>query len=536
MKPRKPTQEKDNKENSGGFFKRLFGGKGGATKRKEIKLLKRELSQARIDLYKIKKDTISPPIARIIYEIYRLSYPLTQLLPYDKKKEKFSPSFEESLMLSFHPSQALQIYNTMNEEYIKNLILKHGAINATRIIEKQLQEYLDFFDRESINRINYAFSNFLNFTKFSHFDFFPVLREFDPALEEANFLKKPSFSPAVGSLLRDDLYKLYRLLYSFKVDDTIDHGIKVFREKKDMDPISRNNLVKLKKIIGGLQQNNYISLIIQAIDKSIAPLPHEGMHFVDVFHTFTFKRKKDVLNNLNSIKKRMQEKEVNSLIYQLFDGNVAGRIKNYSDTKNEQFTTLGLPHFEYTKPLNYVKAFLTDKYKPSIRKIINELIVGGIFNDKGFQNNLSNSYYAINNLQLKIIELDNDLDVDGNSGNTIKRLLFAIHKSESTRKVLEKTIRGINSNAKIIIDDMIVNLRDMAYCIKKAVEDYRENNPKVVLNIRKIRTIYNKQFIEELVRAYKDIFIFLKLLNQYVPINISRAELDRQKKIVIEQK
>jgi len=535
MKSRKIIQETVSKEPEGGFFKRLFGGRGDPARRKAIKILKRELSQARIDLYKIKKDTISPPIARILYEIYRLSFPLTQFLPYDKGSGRFFPSFEESFMLSFHPSQAIQIYDKLNEDYIKNLIFEHGEAEATRMIEKQLQEYFNFFDKETITRINYVFSNFLNFVKFIHFDFFPILREFDPAMEEANFLKKPSFAPAIGPLLRDDLYKLYRLLYSFKVDDSIDQGIEVFREKKGVDPISSSNLAKLKKIVESLQQNNYIPLIIQAIDKTITPLPREIPPYIDIFTTFTLKRKGDVLKTLKTIKHIMQEQAVNSLINQLFDGNVVGRIKNYTETKNEQFTAMGLPRFEYVRPLNYVKAFLTDKYKPSIQKIINELIVGGIFNDRGILNNLSNSYYAINNLPLQIIELDNDLDVEGDSGNTIKRLLFTIRKNESSKKILEKTIHKINLRARLIVDETIVNLKDMAYCIKKVVEDYREKNPKVVPNIRKIRTINNKQFIEELVKAYKDIFIFLKLLNQYVPITLSRAELDRQKKLIIEK-
>jgi Family of unknown function (DUF5312) len=191
--------------------------------------------------------------------------------------------------------------------------------------------------------------------------------------------------------------------------------------------------------------------------------------------------------------------------------------------------------FAYAKPLEYVKAFITEKYKGNINRVVNELIIGGIFINKSVLTELSNSYYALNGHLGNIAEFDSDLDQDGNSGRSVKRLLYTIKKDKNAKPSLEKLINDVNRRAKRIIDEKVVNVREMAYCIKAVLEDYKQKNPAVVANIKKIRMNYNKQFIQELVSAYKDIYLFLKLLSNYVSIKVTRAESGKEESPVAEE-
>ncbi len=527
----KNTEEPEEKF---GFFRRLFGGRDPVRKR-AIRILKKELSSARMDLFKIKQDIILTPIAKTLFEIYKYTYPLKQFITMDKKSKRFPPSFEEGFILCFHQPEALEVYKKLNEEYIKKLVTKHGVQKTANHVNKQLIEYFDYFDGETIHKINNIFSNFLYFARFTHFDFFPILREFDPKLEEANFIRKPSFSPAEGTFLRNDLYKLHKALYTFDADEKLDQAFKIFTDIKNFEPISKSNYNKLKNLIAGLQKNDYISLIIRAIDKSLAPVQIERPSTFDAFGFYSFKKKGDVQAILNTIKKTMKEQSVSSIVSQLFEGAAVTRVKNYTDLKNDQLQNLGLPVFSYVKPLNYAKAFITDKYKAYISKVINELIISGIFINKGILNDLSNSYYALNSHLHNITAFDNDLDSEGTSGKIIKRLLHSVKREKSARKILEKTINNVNLKAKVIIDEKVVNIKEMAYCLKNIMEDYKLKTPKIISNIKKIRTGSNKQFIEELVKTYKDIYLFLKLISNYVSISVTRAEIETEKASIKEK-
>jgi hypothetical protein len=530
----KHRAHKRKKEEKIGFFKRLFGG-GDPVKRRAIRALKRELSTSKIDLYKIKYDLISTPIARILFEIYKLTSPLKQLIPYDDSNKKFPPSFEESFVLYFHETEAHDIYTKLNEDYIKKLIEKHGYQKTTAHIDKLLNEYLDGFDKETTERINSIYGNFIGFVRFVNFDFFPVLREFDPNLEEANFSKKPSFAPAEGSFLRNDLFKLHKILFSFDPDEKLNEGMQVFATIKGVEPISKGNFNKLRNLIVSLQRNHYISLIIRAIDKKVDPLPIDRPPITGIFNSFSIRRKGEITSILNSIKNKIKEESVTSIESQLFKGGVNEKLKNYNDSKNDQFKNLDLPIFEYVKPLTYLKVFITDKYKPLITKVINELIVGGIFINRGLLNNLSNNYYALNGHLHNIAKLENDLDSEGMSGKVINRRLYAIKKDRTARKILEQTINDANVNARYLINDGLLNFKEMAYCIKNVLEDYKRKTPSVVSNIKKIRLNHNRQFIDDLVKSYKDIYLFLKLLSNYVSIKVSRPGADKQKKTMSEQ-
>ena len=43
-----------------------------------------------------------------------------------------------------------------------------------------------------------------------------------------------------------------------------------------------------------------------------------------------------------------------------------------------------------------------------------------------------------------------------------------------------------------------------------------------------------EQFIEELLSAYKNSYLFLKLIGNYVTLNVSRSEVEKQKLLTME--
>ncbi|MCK5568265.1 MAG: hypothetical protein KAJ15_01020, partial [Spirochaetes bacterium] len=111
----------------------------------------------------------------------------------------------------------------------------------------------------------------------------------------------------------------------------------------------------------------------------------------------------------------------------------------------------------------------------------------------------------------------------------------SVKREKSARKILEKTINNVNLKAKVIIDEKVVNIKEMAYCLKNILEDYKLKTPKIISNIKKIRAGSNKQFIEELVKTYKDIYLFLKLISNYVSISVTRAEIETEKASIKEK-
>ncbi len=174
-------------------------------------------------------------------------------------------------------------------------------------------------------------------------------------------------------------------------------------------------------------------------------------------------------------------------------------------------------------------AFALERYNTFIKEVINELIISGSFNNKTVLNNLSNNYYALNNLIGRIEDFDDDLDVDGESGNKIHRFIKTVKKDKSSRNLLDKTIRNLNKRAKVLVYEEIVNAKEMAYILKKILEEYKANTQNIVYNIKKIRTHKNKEFIQDLVSSYKYIYLYLKLISSYVSLQISKEEIEREK-------
>ena len=527
MSAKYAKQTKDAEAGSG-FFARLFGlGKEG-TKKRTYRQLKKELASSKLDVYKLKQDTISVPFARSLYEIYRLTGPLRQLIQLDKKDNKLPYAYMEAFVHYYQSGTAGEISEKLNDEYINKYAVNHGMKNTLTYIDNLLNEYFNLFDHSIINKINVYYTNFLYFIRFTHFDFFPILRELDESLEEENFLVKPNFQPVDGALLREELLKLHHALFRFTVGEGLDQGIEIVAQLKNVEPISRNAVHRLKRLIKEFQDNQYVSLIVRAIDMNPAAIPIRKPTIVEFYNSYAARKKRDVQNILHTVKESHRDQAASSIINQLFGDGSASRLKNFNETKNDQLDDLGLPLFEYVKPLNYTKAFTTDRYNGFIRNIVNELIIAGAFNNKTILNNLSNNYYALNNLIKKIDEFDDDLDVDGSSGSTFHRFMQSVTKDKSARSILVKTIDKLNRKARLLITEEIVNIKEMAFIIKKILDEYKSQSPTIIYNIKKIRSNKNKEFIQDLVNSYKYIYLFLRLMGSYISLSVTRDEVFKQ--------
>jgi hypothetical protein len=522
-------KKKKKEKEGGGFFARLFGTGVEGSRRRTFRILKKELSSVKMDVYKLKQDAISVSFARALFEIYKLTYPLRLLIHLEKGENRLPYYFMESLILYHQSRDAREIYDKMNEESIHKLAVEDGVKKTVDYIEKISNEYFTAFDEGIIGKINIYYTNFLHFIRFAHFDFFPILREFDNSLEEANFLDKPSFNPVDGTLLKDDLLKLHLALHRFTVGESIDQGIEIIAKLKNTEPMSKSSIQRLKRLLREFQENGYVSLIIRAIDMNTAPIPIRKPTTVDIFHSFSVKKKKDIRTFLHSVKAKHRNQAISSVVTQLFDGDPTESLKNYNEPRNEQFVEHGLPVFEHAAALNYTKAFASDRYSTFIKEVINELIITGSFNNKTVLNNLSNSYYALNNLIGRIEDFDDDLDVDGENGNKIHRFIKTVNKDKSSRNLLDKTIRNLNKRATVLVHEEIVHAKEMAYILKKILEEYKANTQNIVYNIKKIRTHKNKEFIQDLVSCYKYIYLYLKLISSYVSLQISKEEIEREK-------
>ena len=108
-------------------------------------------------------------------------------------------------------------------------------------------------------------------------------------------------------------------------------------------------------------------------------------------------------------------------------------------------------------------------------------------------------------------------------------------KDKSARSILTKTIDKLNKKARILITEEVVNIKEMAFIIKKILDEYKSRSPTIVYNIKKIRSNKNKEFIQDLVNSYKYIYLFLKLMGSYISLAVTRDEVLKQQADITDQ-
>ena len=497
----------------GGVFKRLFG--SGSAGRKTRKRLRREMAAAGVQLFDLKKSTVSIPVARRLYEIYRLTYPVRQLVRVHKNFTVLPESYAESIILYLSPKGARELHGALSGPAIEEQFRKRGFRLAAEEARKRLEEYLEYFDQQLIRRVNSRYSNFLHFIKLAYFDFYPVLREFDQNFEESNFKKKPSFSPVEGSLVVNELKSLHKVISAVEIDETIKAGLEGVAEFRGVSPPTSATLQKLKKEISHLKNAGWLPLILRAFDAGSLLPAGEAPGIKDICSTYLKKKEKQVRSLIESSTVKYREGTVAPLAARIFDKNPAGRLRNYRKD-SDPLTTQGLPGYDYTVPLNFVLAFMTDRYAEFIEPSVNELIINGEFINHDLLEELSNSYYQLAEIQGSIETFDEELGAEAELRKTIDMLLGSISRNINAVQILKKKVREINSRALRIIVKDAQSLKTMAICLKRIIEDAGTSSPSLVSNVNKLAKTRGG-LLNSLMQSYKYIRLFLKLLSSCMP-------------------
>lgn len=501
------------------FFQKLFGslfssGDPEIQKRKQLKMLAKELSKNKFKFIKTAGDEALPLMAKFFYEIYKVVSSAQLIL-----SNAQSSASLRMLVIDFSLNDTQRkISEHLTEESIKERGKTIPPQELANQIKNELSTYIREFDTEKATQIDTLSSNLSAFIAFANFDYHFLLKKFDSSLPERNFVSQPHFETIRAEYVADDLKDFISVAWALSVDADWEQVFKIIKEYKDIDVIPLSAWNKLISRLRDIKNSQVLEKSIQYITKDIgytAKYTPVNEHIIDA-HIEKLKTQTEGL--IKKIQQDTQTTKSNELLMQLFGTTSIARLKYYSDRGNEQFERKSISGFTQYQPLNYMKAFLIDYFKKDIRELADLVLIRGKWTEPTTANQMSNAYYTLLETSEKITAFDDSFADDSELGQKFKNLLGRVDRDREAGKIIRTQLKEANERASLLITAGSQNFIIFAKNLRILLEDKEKKHPELLLNWTEVDKQAERPVKELGVDVYKKIYIFITLMQLFVQI------------------
>jgi len=509
-------QNKQKPENNvkDSFFQRIisaFTGKSDPEreKRKLLKQIEKTLKKQRVKFYNPRPNTVHPRLAQFFYEFYRVLGPAQNILT----KAETSKSLQMLIIETSLTDDQVSIQEQLSEEAIRKRLANSADQKIVfEQIRTDIKNFFSDFDINRVNEIDSRYNNTLLLLDLIHFDYYFLLKKFDSAIPENDYLYKPHFEEIDAEYIADDLKDFLEIIPSFNASTDWNSIITMLNQYRGIEIISEKGWKKILTAIRQIQRTGIITMLVQLITKDPFYKPSPKVYRTKVVESYLEKLKTQTEITIQRIIQEKRTSKIGDLTNYLFGTASVVRLKNYSDKANIAFTKLLLGGFSYISPLNYLKAFLLDYVKKDIRELIDLLLIKGKWASNLLSQQLSESYHQLLKISDEINEFDASLDEEEILGRKLKSVLVKTKRDKKAIGELRNLLKEINDMAKGMLNRSASNLITLGKALKTVLDDYQKPHAELIINWKEIGTYSDKDIKVFIVNIYKKIYTFLQLL------------------------
>ncbi len=510
------------------FFNILVRDPKELQKRKELKKIYDFLKSIKPPYYKASHSLVLPGFANILLEFVKTIKPLCDLLSktINNENEKLANLYRKHLIENRLTENEQEKIRNLTYENVKERILKttHPE-DELKIIGNEIQEIIKTLSNPQFNNFDLQYNQLEKLSALCKLNYQKLLNLFDSKFQINDLKRKPNFTPITGELILNDLLDIYYVLWGFSPELALEDNLTILY-KRLVKTATQDTSIKLKKLVNRLTQilkkhfsQSTILFLIRAIKEDPFFTPETDKEFKQYLSIY----KDQLMTQYTQIRDRiLRERRENAIqqdIESLFGQADLLIIEGYGKNELEMLQREGFEGFKYVKPMQIIKSFSLAKFEKSIGENVNKLLLEGFFENKMFQNTLSNAYHACSNILPDINKFEEEINGEGKySIKGIKKYLTSETTKEKAKPIIKRLIDGIDARALSIIDNATNSYYKLATTLTEILNDFKQNSPTYISNIKVIGGVKNREFIASLVNDYNDIVKLIRIMKNFTII------------------
>lgn len=518
LMPEKKTPAKKSPDNKESFFQSIISAllsrsNPEAEKKKKLKAIAKNISKSRFhNFYKPAATELTGTFGKFMLELYKTVAPAQTMFTNTQ-----NPAIFTRQLINFTLSEnQLALVEEFEEE---NIIEKSKTVPFNQLnkdIEKKLQIFLNEFDGARVARAENLSKAFAYFKDFCTFDYYVLLRKYDPSFQEYGFDSNPRLEKLNATYVIDNLKDFLAVAYLI-TDESIAWNdlFEMFKQTQNREIVSATNWKKIVGRVRSVQVARTLDMIIQHASENPNYQTELNQNVPSVIEPFMDEVEADTRALMKKIQSQQKESKASSICVQIFGQTEPQTMKNYVPAFNAVLEKKNLSLLEYAEPLNYLKAFLLEFVKKSIREYYEVVGIRGQW-DSTISAPMSNAYQELLKMSDDINDFDDSFAEDGTMGVKIKTLLPKTAHDAGAENIINRVVSDANETARNFIVQGTQDLITIGKTIKQLIEDYSLQTPLIMQNWKELEKYLDEPLKEFSVNIYKKIYLFAQLMQTYV--------------------
>lgn len=512
METKKEAQEKES------FFQSIIASlfkssNPEAEKKRRLKLIAKNIAKTKYhNFYRSSSGEMLAPFGKLMYDIYKMISPAQMMF----RNAQNPAVFKRQIINYVMSEQQLAMLEDLDEQKILEYAKNVPMAKLQQDTEHKLQVFTNEFNETKAGKADGIMKAFTCFQDFCNFDYYMILKKFDSTYKEYSFNAAPRLEKVNAEYVIDDMKDFLSVAYSI-TDDSIDWNslFEMFKATQSRELISLGNWRKIIVKIKSIQQSKSMDLIVQHICEDPSYETKLSYRYESIIEPFIDKLENDTHTLLAKITAEQKESKASSICMQIFGTASPKSLKYYVTEFNAPLEKKDLAVLEYTEPLNFLKTFLVEFVKKTIREYYDVVVIRGQW-DATLSAPMSNAYQELLKLSDEITNFDEMMSEDGMMGSKIKTLLPKTAHDAGAENIINRVVSDANDSARGYIIQGTQNLITIGKTVKQLIEDYTLPKPVIVQNWKELDKFFETPLKEFSVNLYKKIYLFVQLMQTYI--------------------
>jgi hypothetical protein len=232
-----------------------------AAKKRMLQQIVKDLNQNKYSkFYRAKTGELEGAFAKCFYDIYKVISPAQVFLQNAVKSEQL----KQITLDTFLDKETRAIKDRLSASSIQEKAATAQVKDLSAAVKRELANYSAAFDNTRINNIDNSYNAIISLVHFVCFDFFYILKKFDPAINERNFNYQPKFAGVKSTDLAEQIKDFMEYSAAVEMDwdwKTVLGILKIYKE--GMDVVNPDHWTKVVRLLKDLSRTRIFELIIQ---------------------------------------------------------------------------------------------------------------------------------------------------------------------------------------------------------------------------------------------------------------------------------
>jgi transcription elongation GreA/GreB family factor len=482
-----------------------------AFKLKRLRQIGRDLRQNKYaKFYKPKTGELCAPLAKFLYDLYRVVAPAQLVLQEAAKSEEL----KNVCVTTFLDDNLKALGERLTSAAIRERAGKEQAgKELAESIKKDMALYASGFNALLVTNADMCYSAIMALLRFVAFDFFFLLKKFDSNISERNFSYQPKFQPISGVMLVEELKDFMEAAALVEAEKDWKPSLAVLNlYKGGIDAVNPDQWAKMMRLLRDVNASGILELVVQHISKDpvwqsvVKPFKEK------VAAAYLEAKKAEVEDALRKIQDDKRNAQIGQIAAAVFGSAKVDRMVNYTEKAGEVFIKKGFDGFTKVAVMNYLRAFLIDFFKSEMRELCDLFLVRGKWTDPELSLRMSESFHAVMDITEKTLIFDKALSDAGEHGGRLKQALQKSDRDKGQAKYVRIILNTVNNDAQRLVNAAAANLVTIGKNLKTLLEDHRQVPSVLVSNWNELEAAAGTSLNARVTADLKKMHHFIQLL------------------------